>query len=146
MNAKVEQSTGNSGADIAKLSLAVLLVIAGLLVGLLVFTSGLAGTPASAAGRGVSAVKLNPDAAAALRAQGKGVQKDRVEAYLWLSLAAQHGIGTALDALESVVKEMSLEEKNKGAALFDQWRSRTRSTENQVAGIVSTPSKSSRSQ
>ncbi|HPG95412.1 MAG TPA: preprotein translocase subunit SecE [Dokdonella sp.] len=30
MNAKVEQSTGNSGADIAKLSLAVFLVIAGL--------------------------------------------------------------------------------------------------------------------
>ena len=64
---------------------------------------------------------------------GKGVIKDRVEAYLWLSLAAQHGIGTALNELESVVKEMSLEEKSKGAALFEQWRNRTKSAANQVA-------------
>ena len=64
---------------------------------------------------------------------GKGVTKDRVEAYLWLSLAAQHGIGTALNELEAVVKEMSLEEKSKGAALFEQWRSRTKSAANQVA-------------
>ncbi len=64
---------------------------------------------------------------------GKGVEKDRVQAYLWLSLAAQHGIGTALNELESVVKEMSLEEKTRAAALFDQWRSRTKSNANQVA-------------
>lgn len=64
---------------------------------------------------------------------GKGVEKDRVQAYLWLSLAAQHGIGTALNELEAVVKEMSLEEKGKGASLFDQWRSRTKSSANQVA-------------
>lgn len=64
---------------------------------------------------------------------GKGVPKDRVEAYLWLSLAAQHGIGTALNELEAVVKEMSLEEKSRGAALFEQWRGRTKSAANQVA-------------
>jgi TPR repeat protein len=64
---------------------------------------------------------------------GKGVEKDRTQAYLWLSLAAQHGIGTALNELESVVKEMSAEEKGKGAALFEQWRARTKSNENQVA-------------
>lgn len=64
---------------------------------------------------------------------GKGVVKDRVQAYLWLSLAAQHGIGTALNELEAVVKEMSLEEKSKGASLFDQWRSRTKSNASQVA-------------
>ena len=56
---------------------------------------------------------------------GQGVPRDRVQAYLWLSLAAQHGIGTALNALESVVKQMSSEEKNEGMQLFDTWRSRT---------------------
>lgn len=66
-------------------------------------------------------------------AQGKGVEKDRVQAYLWLSLAAQHGIGTALNELESVVKEMSLEEKSNGANLFETWRQRTKSRANQVA-------------
>lgn len=66
-------------------------------------------------------------------AQGKGVPKDRVQAYLWYSLAAQHGIGTALDALESVVKEMSSEEKAKGAGLFEEWRTRTRSKEGPLA-------------
>ena len=64
---------------------------------------------------------------------GKGVEKDRIQGYLWLSLAAQHGIGTALNELEALVKEMSLEEKTKGAALFEQWRTRTKSSFNQVA-------------
>jgi len=66
-------------------------------------------------------------------AHGKGVLKDRVQAYLWLSLAAQHGIGTALEALESVVKDMSLEEKTLGASLFEEWRTRTKSREGQLA-------------
>lgn len=66
-------------------------------------------------------------------AQGKGIPKDRVQAYLWLSLAAQHGIGTALDALEAVIKEMSLEEKKKGAGLFEEWRTRTKSNDGPVA-------------
>ena len=68
-----------------------------------------------------------------LYAQGQGVPKDRVQAYLWLSLASQHGIGTALNALESVVKEMSAEEKAKGLALFEEWRGRTRSTDGPTA-------------
>lgn len=66
-------------------------------------------------------------------AQGNGLPKDRVQAYLWLSLASQHGIGTALNALEAVVKEMSAEEKAKGANLFEEWRSRTKSRDGQVA-------------
>lgn len=66
-------------------------------------------------------------------AHGIGLPKDRVQAYLWLSLASQHGIGTALEALESVVKEMSAEEKAKGAGLFAEWRSRTKSRAAQVA-------------
>jgi TPR repeat protein len=66
-------------------------------------------------------------------AHGQGVPKDRVQAYLWLSLAAQHGIGTALNALESVVKDMSAEEKSNGVALFEEWRGRTRSKNGQVA-------------
>ena len=32
---------------------------------------------------------------------GEGVEKSRVHAYLWLSLASQHGIGTALEAIET---------------------------------------------
>lgn len=66
-------------------------------------------------------------------AQGDGVKKDRVQAYLWLTLASQHGIGTALDALESVVREMSSEEKAEGAQLFDEWRFRTKSAHGPVA-------------
>ena len=66
-------------------------------------------------------------------ANGDGVEKDRVQAYLWLTLASQHGIGTALDALETVVREMSAEEKAQGAQLFDEWRFRTRSVDGPVA-------------
>ena len=40
---------------------------------------------------------------------GQGIKKDRVQAYVWLSLAAQHGIGTALNALEALTKQMSTE-------------------------------------
>lgn len=64
---------------------------------------------------------------------GKGVPKDRVQAYLWLTLASQHGIGTALDALETVVKSMSSEEKAAGAILFEEWRLKTKSNEGPVA-------------
>ena len=66
-------------------------------------------------------------------AHGDGVEKDRVKAYLWLTLASQHGIGTALNALESVVKSMSAEEKAMGAELFDQWRNKTGADNMQVA-------------
>ena len=55
---------------------------------------------------------------------GEGVKKDRVQAFLWLSLAARHGIGTALTALEAVVKEMSSDEKALGMHLVGQWRGR----------------------
>lgn len=58
-------------------------------------------------------------------AHGQGVEKDRVQAFVWLSLAAQHGIGTALDALDTVVKQMSSEEKAAAMQLFDAWRSKT---------------------
>ena len=64
---------------------------------------------------------------------GKGVSKDRVQAYLWLTLASQHGIGTALEALETVVKSMSSEEKAAGAVLFEEWRLKTKSNEGPVA-------------
>ena len=66
-------------------------------------------------------------------AHGQGVEKDRVLAYLWLTLASQHGIGTALNALESVVKSMSAEEKAMGATLYEQWRSKTGADRMQVA-------------
>lgn len=66
-------------------------------------------------------------------AHGQGVKKDRVQAYLWLTLASQHGIGTALKALESVVKSMSAEEKSMGATLFEQWRNKTGVDNLQVA-------------
>ena len=57
-------------------------------------------------------------------AQGIGVVRDRVEAFAWLSLAAGHGVGTALNALELICKEMSAEEKREGAA-----RAQSRRTE-----------------
>ena len=72
-------------------------------------------------------------------AHGQGVEKDRVKAYLWLSLAAQHGIGTALDALETVVNNMSAEEKAQGAHLFEQWRGTAGAKVDQVA-LHPTPS------
>lgn len=66
-------------------------------------------------------------------AHGKGVKKDRILAYLWLTLASQHGIGTALTALETVVKSMSSEEKAMGATLVEKWRNKTGSDRMQVA-------------
>lgn len=66
-------------------------------------------------------------------AHGQGVKKDRVQAYLWLTLASQHSIGTALNELESVVKSMSAEEKAMGAMLFKQWRNKTGTDNVQVA-------------
>ena len=66
-------------------------------------------------------------------AHGQGVKKDRVLAYLWLTLASQHGIGTALTELEAVVKCMSSEEKGMGATLVEQWRNKTGSDRMQVA-------------
>lgn len=72
-------------------------------------------------------------------ANGQGIEKDRVQAYLWLTLASQHGIGTALNALESVVKNMSAEEKAMGATLFEQWRNKT-GTDNVQVAMYPTPS------
>lgn len=72
-------------------------------------------------------------------AHGQGVKKDRIKAYLWLSLAAQHGIGTALNELESIVKSMSAEEKAMGATLSEQWRNKTGANNMQVA-MQPTPS------
>ncbi|MDW3094566.1 MAG: tetratricopeptide repeat protein [Gammaproteobacteria bacterium] len=72
-------------------------------------------------------------------AHGQGVEKDRILAYLWLTLASQHGIGTALAALETVVKSMSSEEKAMGATLVEQWRNKTGSDRMQVA-LNPTPS------
>jgi hypothetical protein len=57
---------------------------------------------------------------------GDGVAKDRIEAFLWLSLAGQHGIGSALTELENVVEEMSSEEKAAGAQLVEVWLAKTR--------------------
>lgn len=72
-------------------------------------------------------------------AHGNGVKKDRIQAYLWLTLASQHGIGTALNELESIVKSMSAEEKAMGATLFEQWRNKTGTNDMQVA-MYPTPS------
>jgi hypothetical protein len=68
---------------------------------------------------------------------GEGVEKSRVHAYLWLSLASQHGIGTALEALNGIVGDMSAEEKAEGQQLFNSWRSKTVSEAPQVALVPS---------
>ena len=57
-------------------------------------------------------------------ANGVGVEKNRIEAFTWLSLAGQHGIGTALQELESVVKLMSIEEKQAALKAFETLRAR----------------------
>jgi TPR repeat protein len=71
-------------------------------------------------------------------ATGRGVERDRVQAFAWLSLAAQHGVGTALNALENVLKDMSVEEKRAGTSMFDAWRSRT-AAGNSPARLVPLP-------
>ena len=58
-------------------------------------------------------------------AKGIGVDANWVEAFLWLSLAAHHGIGTALIELESIVKAMSAEEKLQGQRLLEEKRSKS---------------------
>ena len=58
-------------------------------------------------------------------AKGIGVQANRVEAFLWLSLAAHHGIGTALIELESIVEAMSAEERHQGQRLLEARRSKS---------------------
>ncbi len=60
-------------------------------------------------------------------AHGLGIEKNRVSAFAWLSLAAQHGVGAALNALEAVVSQMSAEEKQSGLALARKLRSSTNS-------------------
>ncbi|MBM3482722.1 MAG: sel1 repeat family protein [Alphaproteobacteria bacterium] len=57
-------------------------------------------------------------------ANGVGVEKNRIEAFTWLSLAGQHGIGTALQELEAVVKLMSIEEKQAALKAFETLRAR----------------------
>jgi len=54
--------------------------------------------------------------------KGIGVEKDRVKAFVWLSLAAQHGVGSALAALETTTEAMSAEEKAAGATQLDAYR------------------------
>jgi len=68
---------------------------------------------------------------------GHGVEKSRVQAYLWLSLASQHGIGTALEALNGIVGDMSAEEKAEGQQLFSTWRANTSGGAPQVAMVPS---------
>ena len=60
-----------------------------------------------------------------LYANGIGVVKDRVSAFAWLSLAAGHGVGTALNALEELIAQMSAEEKSAGQAMAQRWRGRS---------------------
>ena len=68
---------------------------------------------------------------------GQVVEKRRVHAYLWLSLASQHGIGTALEALNGIVGDMSAEEKAEGQQLFSTWRAHTSGGAPQVALVPS---------
>lgn len=53
-----------------------------------------------------------------------GVQKDRVKAFVWLTLAGNHGAGHALTALEPIVEQMSLEEKQEGQEQLARFQSK----------------------
>lgn len=51
---------------------------------------------------------------------GFGVPRDRRRAFLWLSLAARHGAGTAISMLEGLITEMSPDELHDAQTLLDQ--------------------------
>ena len=44
-------------------------------------------------------------------AKGLGTEVDRIEAFVWLSAAAQHGVGLAMAELEELVRAMSEDER-----------------------------------
>ena len=73
-------------------------------------------------------------------AKGIGVERSRIEAFVWLSLAGQHGIGTALQELEEVLKTMSNDEKAEAMRQFDAWRTRTEPLLSQPKRIDPIPS------
>lgn len=52
---------------------------------------------------------------------GFGIPKDRTKAFLWTSLAARHGVGTALEQLEKIVFEMSANEKADATDLLREY-------------------------
>ncbi len=53
---------------------------------------------------------------------GFGVAKDRLKAFLWLTLASQHGAGSAISMLEGLVSEMTPDELHRGHQMVEQWR------------------------
>ena len=52
---------------------------------------------------------------------GKGVKKDKAEAYKWALLSAKHGSAVAQKLIPNLEKELSPEEKAKGQDLATQW-------------------------
>jgi hypothetical protein len=52
---------------------------------------------------------------------GFGVAKNRHKAFLWLSLASQHGAGSAISMLEGLVSEMSPEDLHQGHQMVEKW-------------------------
>lgn len=54
----------------------------------------------------------------------EGVKKDRVSAFVWLTLAGNHGTGHALNALEPLIEQMSMEEKQEAQQLIARFHSR----------------------
>lgn len=53
---------------------------------------------------------------------GFGVAKDRLKAFLWLTLASQHGAGSAISMLEGLVSEMTPDEIHRGHQMVEAWR------------------------
>jgi len=53
----------------------------------------------------------------------EGVKKDRVRAFVWLTLASTHGAGHALSVLESVVGQMSSDEKEEAQQRLAEYHS-----------------------
>ncbi|CAN0602435.1 unnamed protein product [Ectocarpus sp. 12 AP-2014] len=52
---------------------------------------------------------------------GFGVPKDRHKAFMWLTLAAQHGAGSAISMLEGLVSEMTPDELHTGHQMVENW-------------------------
>lgn len=53
---------------------------------------------------------------------GFGVAKDRLKGFLWLTLASQHGAGSAISMLEGLVSEMTPDEIHRGHQMVEKWR------------------------
>jgi localization factor PodJL len=69
--------------------------------------------------RGVAAAQVN---LAELYRRGRGVEKDLVQAHMWLSLAARQGETEAARRLERLTPRLSADQLEQSRHLVEQWQ------------------------